>query len=392
MAPLSAKQPFKAVYTAAFCALAPPLALLLAVKYAFRPLRPDPSLPFRTTLVNALARLFFTFATQTRAQAEAPTEAGKLGGRFALCRPVAGEDGRSRYSDGILGSGLAAPATMPGAWFPAALPPPSSSSSSSKSGGTGDEKVILHFPGGAYVLAFELGFCGAKVEDPLRPGLGADRLFLAQYRLSRDEGTRFPAALQDAVTFYRHVLDLGFRPQNIILSGDSAGGNLALALLRYLEDDNAGTAGAAETTKLPVPGAVACFSPWVDVAPDGPAASAAFATWANARSDMLTGGLVRWGTEALRPRKTKPGQEPYLSPLRHPFRTSARLFLHAGGADVFRDGVVEFARRMGAVRGNSVLLDLTPGSGHDIVLLHDALGLTDAYKTLLKRAKEFIDP
>ena len=385
MAPLSAKQPFKAVYTAAFCALAPPLALLLAVKYAFRPLRPDPLLPYRATLVHALARLFFTFATQTRAQAEAPTEAGKLGDRFALCRPAASEDGRSRYSDGVLGSGLAAPATVPGAWFPASLPPPSPS----KSGATGDEKVILHFPGGAYVLAFELGFCGAKVEDPLRPGLGADRLFLAQYRLSRDGATRFPAALQDAVTFYRHVLDLGFRSENVILSGDSAGGNLALALLRYLEDDSAGTTGAETKKKLPVPGAVVCFSPWVDVAPNGPSASASFPTWANAQSDMLTTGLVRWGTEALRPLKTKPAQEPYLSPLRHPFRTSARLFLHAGGADVFRDGVVEFARRMGAVR---VLLDLTPGSGHDIVLTHDALGLTDAYRAALKRAKEFIDP
>jgi alpha/beta hydrolase fold len=58
----------------------------------------------------------------------------------------------------------------------------------------------------------------------------------AQYRLSSHPGGRFPAALQDAVTSFQHLLDLGVPALQIILSDDSAGGHLALSLLRYNSD------------------------------------------------------------------------------------------------------------------------------------------------------------
>jgi acetyl esterase/lipase len=59
--------------------------------------------------------------------------------------------------------------------------------------------------------------------------------FLAQYRVANTPATRFPAALQDAVTFYSQLLDLGIPAKNVVIAGDSAGGNLVLALLRYIE-------------------------------------------------------------------------------------------------------------------------------------------------------------
>lgn len=59
-------------------------------------------------------------------------------------------------------------------------------------------------------------------------------VFTPQYRLASNGG-RFPAHLQDAITTYHHLIKtLGIDPAKIIISGDSAGANIALALLRYL--------------------------------------------------------------------------------------------------------------------------------------------------------------
>ena len=57
---------------------------------------------------------------------------------------------------------------------------------------------------------------------------------LPQYRLSSNSHGEFPAALQDAITSYSSLLNMGISPQRIIVSGDSAGGHLAISLLRYL--------------------------------------------------------------------------------------------------------------------------------------------------------------
>ncbi len=46
---------------------------------------------------------------------------------------------------------------------------------------------------------------------------------MVDYRLAPDHP--FPAALDDCVTAYRWLLGQGISPQNVVLAGDSAGGN-----------------------------------------------------------------------------------------------------------------------------------------------------------------------
>jgi acetyl esterase/lipase len=53
------------------------------------------------------------------------------------------------------------------------------------------------------------------------------------------------------------VLDQGVDPTKIIISGDSAGGSLVIALLRYIEKN--------KTLGLPSPRGVMAWSPWVDI-------------------------------------------------------------------------------------------------------------------------------
>ena len=77
------------------------------------------------------------------------------------------------------------------------------------------------------------------------------RTFALDYRLTPEH--RFPAQLEDALNAYRWLLENGADPDSLILAGDSAGGNLALALLL----------GARES-KLPLPALVVALSPPTD--------------------------------------------------------------------------------------------------------------------------------
>lgn len=60
---------------------------------------------------------------------------------------------------------------------------------------------------------------------------------MPQYRLASDSSTRFPAAMQDGLTAYMYLLGQGVSPRDIVLSGDSAGANLVVALVRYLTEE-----------------------------------------------------------------------------------------------------------------------------------------------------------
>lgn len=105
------------------------------------------------------------------------------------------------------------------------------------------------------------------------------RVLNIEYRLARavpiaptTSINAFPAALLDGVAVVHYLVSLGFHPRDIILSGDSAGGNLALAVTRYLRD--APLPGEAVRSLKPavkgirslMPGGTLLLSPWCDVA------------------------------------------------------------------------------------------------------------------------------
>lgn len=60
----------------------------------------------------------------------------------------------------------------------------------------------------------------------------------------------FPAGMDDCYSFYLGLLKKGWRAQNLALAGESAGANLALALLLRLKEEG-----------LPMPAAAVLMSP-----------------------------------------------------------------------------------------------------------------------------------
>ncbi|KAG8220846.1 alpha beta-hydrolase [Butyriboletus roseoflavus] len=59
-------------------------------------------------------------------------------------------------------------------------------------------------------------------------------LIAPSYRLATVPENAFPAALQDLIAAYDHVLDKGYKPSNIVIAGDSAGGNHAVVLTHLI--------------------------------------------------------------------------------------------------------------------------------------------------------------
>jgi acetyl esterase/lipase len=236
MDPILSYQPFKGVATLVLILSAAPYLALVSLIYAVKCFRPVREWSFKSALGTAWLSLFYHYTVAVRLQPFYANPA-KLKERYVLVQP-----GPSQIYTGVLKNDTIKPAPVPAVWFPKPL-------------AKGEKTpVVVHFQGGAFVAATDPVETGELPSRIFKEKLGATT-FYVQYRLSRDEKTRFPAALQDAVTFYRYVLDLGVDPSNIIISGDSAGGSLVIALLRYIEENG---------TLLPSPRGVMAWSPWVD--------------------------------------------------------------------------------------------------------------------------------
>ncbi len=156
---------------------------------------------------------------------------------------------------------------------------PKLTTSKSTSNAKSNESAILHFHGGA--------FFGGSVNTHRDLGMGIANksgvtLYMVSYRLAPENP--YPAAIEDGLAAYQDLLKKGYLPNQIILSGDSAGGNLALALLVHLRD-----------LKIALPAASVLISPFLDMTLGGES----FKT--NGLSDpMLTQNILKRGADAYR--------------------------------------------------------------------------------------------
>ena len=214
-----------------------------------------------------------------------------------------------------------------------------------------EEVVVMNMHGGGYVFstAHPGDITAAIPKDLFAHGKKSgtiDRILSIDYRLSSmhpfKPGGQFPSAILDALSGYIYLISLGFQPQNIIFSGDSAGGNLALAITRYLIE--------AKHPELPVPtGGLLLVSPWADMSlqhnrPGGTSET-------NSESDYM-GGLLNVEYYALMafigvhdPREYL--HNPYMSPaspfLPHNVKVFdqrwPRTIIFAGGGEMMLDEI-----------------------------------------------------
>lgn len=111
------------------------------------------------------------------------------------------------------------------------------------------QQVVLYLHGGAFFFGSARGHrqMTSRLSASLRrPVLAID------YRLAPRHS--FEDWRDDALQAYKYLLERGYSADNILVAGDSAGGNLTLVLLQTLRD-----------RKLPLPRAAICISPWTDL-------------------------------------------------------------------------------------------------------------------------------
>jgi acetyl esterase/lipase len=116
------------------------------------------------------------------------------------------------------------------------------------------DKLILQLHGGAYVIGLDDTHRDFAVRYSRISG--GSSVLSVDYRIAPEH--TFPAALEDVIVAWDWLLDQGYKAKDVIVAGDSAGGNLALAFVLALRD-----AGRE------LPAAIICMSPWADMAAEG---------------------------------------------------------------------------------------------------------------------------
>ena len=183
------------------------------------------------------------------------------------------------------------------------------------------DAAVLHFHGGGYVLG------SPRTTRTVTAGLARHTglpVLVPDYRLAPEHP--FPAAIDDAVAVYTWLIeDAGIDPGRVVVSGDSAGGGIAMALLVSLRD-----------RAMPLPAGAVGISPWLDCTLSSPSIDANLAHDPQVSRSFLEGAAAHYLPAGVDPKA------PLVSPLFADLAGLPPLLLHAGGDECLLDDSVRF--------------------------------------------------
>jgi epsilon-lactone hydrolase len=179
-------------------------------------------------------------------------------------------------------------------------------------------KVLVYLHGGGFVFGLtpphiQMGaYLAKKMSMPV---------LMVDYRLAPDYP--FPAALNDCVTVYHWLLKQDISASNIVVAGDSAGGNLTITMLMRLRDDGD-----------PLPAAAACLSPLTDLT-NSDAQHPGF------KDPVLPPQAVRFYNKSYVAQND--ARDPLISPVFGNLHGLPPLLVHAGEDEILRQDAVRIA-------------------------------------------------
>jgi acetyl esterase/lipase len=367
-------QPFKGLYALTAITFEFFRLPFWILKYFFRFGRQHPKWSFR----QAFSVRVFKAAVHHIAVIQVPTPLPLTPGaekeRFIVISPGPKE----KYVGPLTENEDVVPVSIGGSWYPAPL-----TAEGSKNGRI---TVILHIHGGAYVIGDGRTKASGYFAHKLLKYVGATHVFMPQYRLSTLPPSKtsnpFPAALQDTLTSYLYLInELGIKPEDIVLSGDSAGANAAISLLKYISQYGA-------DLDIPTPSAALLWSPWVH--PKDGLQKSKLVGNKNYGTDYLSYPFTRWGCHAYAGAKgVQVLDSEYASHKGKPFQTPVPMFVNTGGAELLFHEDVEWAEMM-QKEGNRVQVDIEEIAPHDVLLVGGNLGFDKEATACAKRAGEWL--
>jgi epsilon-lactone hydrolase len=224
-------------------------------------------------------------------------------------------------------------------------------------------RAILFLHGGGYISG------SIESHRPLATAIGraaGARTLALGYRRAPEH--QFPAALDDVMSGYRFLLELGFAPGHVAIAGDSAGGGLTIALMV-----------AARDRGVPLPSCGWCISPWVDLENTGATMSTKAAVDPLIQKPYLM-ELAKSYLGAASPRT------PLASPLYADLTGLPPVLIQVGSAETLLDDSVRLAGALGSA-DDVVTLEVWPDMIHAFPLFHQQVA---AARRALERAGHFI--
>ncbi|NUP11122.1 MAG: alpha/beta hydrolase [Polyangiaceae bacterium] len=183
------------------------------------------------------------------------------------------------------------------------------------------DRVVLYLHGGSYLFGSHETHADTLARIALASGA---RVLAPDYRLAPEHP--YPAQLDDALRVYRYLLEK-HAPEQIVVAGESAGGNLTLTLLIALRERG-----------LPMPAGAAPISAWVDLGATRQSHST------NAAGDY--GDREMLLEQARMFANDIPLDDPRISPLFADLRGLPPLYLQFGALERLRDENLELADKV----------------------------------------------
>ncbi len=201
--------------------------------------------------------------------------------------------------------------------------------------GTAPDSTVLYFHGGCFVVGSAQASAGLAANLARKAGA---RVISVDYRLAPEHP--YPAALEDALDAYRALLggEHGTRP--VAVAGESAGANLAVALML----------AARGPADLPQPVCAVLFSPWADL------------TVPDLLQDAGLDPVLNAGALRARAADYLAGADPrdgLLSPVHADLAGLSPMLIQAGSHEYLLDDAIRLAARAAADHV-PVTLDVTP--------------------------------
>ena len=220
--------------------------------------------------------------------------------------------------------------------------------------------AVLYLHGGGYCcggLEYAKGFGSALAAE------GGISVLCPAYRLAPEYP--FPAALDDAMTAYRFLMEK-HDPRKIVLVGESAGGGLIFSVCL-----------AAKKLGLPLPGGLVGISPWTDLTACGKS---------YAENESVDPSMSLRRLRFFSSCYTDKPENPLSSPLFGDLANLPESLFFVGGDEIMRDDAVGLHEKLLAA-GCKSTLTVAPGLWHVYVLygIKDRRQDMDAIRNFIRR-------
>ncbi len=208
--------------------------------------------------------------------------------------------------------------------------------------GADTSEVLLYTHGGGFAVGSASSH--RKLAAHVAKALGVTS-FVLDYRRAPEHP--HPAQVEDGVAAFTALTERGIAPADITTIGDSAGGNLAVAIALALREQG-----------KPLPGRVIVFSPWLDMENLGETLVTNAATDALVTVPLLEGMIAGvLGEGAIDPKT------PLANPLYADFTGFPKLYVNAGSVESLADNATRLAEKAEAA-GVDVTLSMAEGMQH----------------------------